>query len=490
MNYLFKNIIILILVIGSGFSFAQEVLLPADYLSKEFHKDRREKLRVELPANSVAVFFASAERNRANDVNYVYHQDPDFYYLTGYQEPDAVLLVFKDEQQKADGTTYSEIIFVRPRDKYFETWQGRRLGDEGVKAKLALQEVFNNYEFSDYSLDFSKLDNVLFTDFNNDVRDNVRDNGDLFDLIVQFKNKANYPSEENTQLTPEPLASNLDTQSLEGIMGSLRGIKTPEELVLLKKAINISAIGQVEVMKAMRPGISETEVQGIHEFVFKKYGAEYEGYPSIVGAGHNGCILHYTENIKPVIDSKELILMDLGAEYHGYTADVTRTIPVNGKFSPEQRAIYELVLKAQTEAMEASTAGTNWQVPSKMARDIINQGLADLGILDSTSQQHMYYPHGLGHHIGLDVHDNGSKDVFENGMVFTVEPGIYIPHNSKCDEKWWGIAVRIEDDVLIDENGQPVLLSGLAPRSIAEIEKLMAEPSILDKFTLPDIDEK
>jgi Xaa-Pro aminopeptidase len=490
MNNPFKYILILILVIGSGFSFAQEVLSPTDYLSKEFHKDRREKLRAALPANSVAVFFANAERNRANDVDYVYHQDPDFYYLTGYREPDAVLMVFKDEQQKADGTSYSEIIFVRPRDKHFEMWTGRRLGDEGVKNTLALQEVFNNYEFSDYPLDFTKFSEILFTDFKNDVRDDARDNGDLYDLIAQFKEKVNYPSEDNTQLTPEPVVSNLDTHSIKDIMGSLRGIKTAEELILLKKAINISTIGQVEVMKAMHPGISETEVQGIHEFVFKKYGAEYEGYPSIVGAGHNGCILHYIDNIKPVIDSNELILMDLGAEYHGYTADVTRTIPVNGKFSPEQKAIYELVLKSQTEAMEASTAGTSWQVPSKMARDIINQGLAELGIIDSVNQKHMYYPHGLSHHIGLDVHDNGSREVFEKGMVFTVEPGIYIPQDSKCDEKWWGIAVRIEDDVLIDENGQPVLLSGLAPRSVAEIEKVMAEPSILDKFILPDIDEK
>jgi len=490
MKNLNKNILILILVVGSGFSFAQEVQSPTDYLSKEFHKERREKLRAALPTNSVAVFFANAERNRANDVDYVYHQDPDFHYLTGYREPDAVLLVFKDEQLKADGTAYSEIIFVRPRNEKYEMWTGRRLGDEGVKSTLALQEAFNNYEFSEYPLDFTKFSDILFTDFKNDVRDNARDDADLYDLIVQFKQKANYPNENSTQITPEPIASNLDTQSLKGIMGSLRGIKTAEELVLLKRAINISAIGQVEVMKAMHPGMSETEVQGIHEFVFKKYGAEYEGYPSIVGAGHNGCILHYIDNIKPEINNKELILMDLGAEYHGYTADVTRTIPVNGNFSPEQKAVYEVVLEAQTKAMEASTAGTSWNVPSKLAKKIINQGLADLGIIDSVNQRHMYYPHGLSHHIGLDVHDNGSYEEFMPGMVFTVEPGIYIPEGSKCDEKWWGIAVRIEDDVLIDENGKPVLLSGLAPRSVAEIEKLMAEPSILDKFVLPNIDEK
>jgi Xaa-Pro aminopeptidase len=490
MKYLVKYIVILTLIIGPGFSFAQKVQLPTDYLSAEFHKDRREKLRAELPPNSVAVFFANAERNRANDVDYVYHQDPDFYYLTGYREPDAVLLIFKDVQTKTDGTTYAEIIFVRPRNARFEMWTGRRLGDEGVKAKLALQEVFNNNEFADYRLDFSKFDVILFTDFKNDVRDDARNDGDLYDLIAQFKQKVNYPSASTAQLTPEPPASNLNTESLRGIMGKLRGIKTPEEMVLLKKAINISAIGQIEVMKAMHPGMSETEIQGIHEFVFKKYGAEYEGYPSIVGAGQNGCILHYIENSKPDIDSKEMVLMDVGAEYHGYTADVTRTIPVNGKFSPEQKAVYEIVLRAQTAAIEASKAGTKWQTTSKIARDIVNQGLAEIGVIKNADQKHMYYPHGLSHHIGLDVHDNGPYDVFAPGMVFTVEPGIYIPEGSKCDEKWWGIAVRIEDDVLIDEEGNPVLLSGMAPRTVAEIEKVMAEPSILDKFVLPDIDNK
>ena len=245
-----NNVLILILVLGSGYSFAQEVILPIDYLSKEFHQERREKLRSELPANSVAVFFANAERNRANDVDYVYHQNPDFYYLTGYQEPDAVLMVFKDGQQKTDGTTYTEIIFVRPRDQRSEMWNGRRLGDAGVREKYALQEVFNNYEFADYPLDFSKFDNILFTDFRNDIRDNSRDNGDLYDLIVQFKQKVNYPVENSTELTPEPELSNLNTHALKGVMGKLRGIKTTEELVLLRKAINISAIGQVEVKPA------------------------------------------------------------------------------------------------------------------------------------------------------------------------------------------------------------------------------------------------
>jgi Xaa-Pro aminopeptidase len=485
-NYNVLKILIL-LVVGSGFSFAQELESPADVLSPEFHKSRRDELRKKLPNNSVAVFFANAVRNRANDVEYIYHQSPDFYYLTGYKEPHAVLLIFKENQQKKDGNSYNEIIFVQPRNEMAEMWTGKRLGDKGVISSLAINEAFNNTEFIKYELDFSSFDKVIFTDFLNDVRDNGRDEGDLFSLINQFKIKVNYPGVSET-LEIEPKPENLDTQSLRGIMAGLRGIKTPEELELLKKAVQISVIGQVEVMKAMKPGMSETEVQGIHEFVFKKFGSEYEGYPSIVGAGNNGCILHYIENHKPSITDGELILMDLGAEYRGYTADITRTIPVNGKFTTEQKAIYDLVYKAQQESIEASKAGATWKSTNQLSKDIINKGLFELGIISSIEERHLYYPHGLGHHIGLDVHDNGNYQVFEPGMVFTVEPGIYIPEGSKCDEKWWEIAVRIEDDVVIGEDGNPVLLSGYAPRTSEEIEKMMKQPSVLDGFVLPELE--
>lgn len=483
-----KNIIVLILFLGSGFSFAQN--LPVDYLSADFHKERRQQLRARLPENSVAVFFANAVRNRANDVDYIYHQDPNFYYLTGYKEPNAVLLIFKDKQLKKDGLSYDEIIFVQPRDERSEMWNGRRLGSAGVREQLAFEEVFINTDFKDYNLDFSTFDQVLFFDFKNDVRDDKRNEGDLFDLISQFKVKVGYPDPNETRFTAEPTTSNLNISKLYGIMRELRGIKTSDEIELLRKAINISTIGQVEVMKAMHPGMSETEIQGIHEFVYKKYGAEYEGYPSIVGAGNNGCILHYIENNKPEIKDGELVLMDLGAEYHGYTADVTRTIPVSGKFSNEQKAIYNIVLKAQSEAIKASVAGTSWSVTGKIARDIVNEGLFELGIIDSVNQQHNYYPHGLSHHIGLDVHDLGSYTSLSPGMVITVEPGIYIPEGSECDSKWWGIAVRIEDDILIKPEGQPELLSYRAPRTVEEIEKLMTEASVLNQLTLPTIDKK
>jgi Xaa-Pro aminopeptidase len=467
---------------------AQNSDLPEDFLSKEWHATRREKLREKLPANSVAVFFANAVRNRSNDVDYVYHQDPDFYYLSGYKEPDAVLLIFKDKQTASNGKQYDEIIFVQPRSEQAEMWTGRRLGDEGTRVKLGFENAFNNKEFKKYNVDFSKFSEVLFFDFKNDVRDNPRDSADLYSLIEQFKMKANYPSKDKLAVKSEPVKNDLNTRGLNGIMASLRGIKTTEELEMIRKAVSISCMGQREVMKAMKPGMSEREIQGIHEFVFKKYQAEDLGYPSIVGAGHNGCILHYIDNYKPNITSKELILMDLGAEYRGYTADITRTIPVNGKFSQEQKQIYELVLAAQEEAMKITKAGATFQQLTLATQKVINKGLADLGIIKNENERHLYYPHGCCHHIGLDVHDKGEYDMLRENMVITIEPGIYIPENANCDKRWWGIAVRIEDDYLITKDGYEHL-SISAPRKVDEVEALMKQPSALDDFVLPPIEK-
>lgn len=483
-----KNIVIMLLAIVTSTAVAQNPDLPSDFLSKDFHKERRQKLREKLPANSVAVFFASPVRNRANDVDYIYHQDPDFFYLTGYREADAVLFVFKNMQTSNNNKQYDEIIFVRPRNERAEMWTGRRLGDAGVRDQLGLNQAFNNTEFEKYNVDFTTFDQVLFFDFKNDVRNDAADSADLYDLVEQFKAKVGYQQKNTLALPVEPKKNNLNVSALDGLMDDLRGIKTKEELEMIRKAIKISCAGQVEVLKAIKPGMSEREVQGIHEFVFKKYQAEEVGYPSIVGGGHNGCILHYIENYKPSITNKELILMDLGAEYHGYTADITRTIPVSGKFSPEQRQIYELVFNAQDAAIKACKPGTSLPELDAIARGIINKGLKDLGIIAQTTTRHTYYPHGLGHHIGLDVHDRGNYDKLVENMVITIEPGIYIPENSNCDKKWWGISVRIEDDVLITQNGYE-LLSSSAPRTIEEIERVMKLPSALDDFVLPAIDK-
>ena len=197
--------------------------------------------------------------------------------------------------------------------------------------------------------------------------------------------------------------------------------------------------------------------------------------------------MHYVDNNKTEIGDSNLILMDLGAEYHGYTADVTRTIPANGTFSKEQKLIYDLVYKAQEEGIAAYKIGNGMYEPNKIAIKIINKGLADLGIIESENERHSYFPHGTSHHIGLDVHDPGTYEKFKENMVVTMEPGIYIPKGSPCDEKWWGIGIRIEDDILITKNG-PVNLSAMAPRTSEEIEATMKLPSVLDSFILPKLD--
>jgi Xaa-Pro aminopeptidase len=511
-----------------------------DWLDKEFHKQRREELRKLMPPKSVAVFFANPVRNRSNDVDYVYHPDPDFYYLTGYREPNGVLLIFSEEQKGKKGERYSEILFVQPKNEFEEMWNGKRMGVGKAKEVLGFESVLENNQFKSFDLNPSKFDKVFFLEFHDDVRDKKDDHADLFDLIKAFKTKVSYPENysadaqqlyeliktspiENSAnvaqvigrylqyypyLTSEPLLveysnakndksrnkvaksipdTRLDGYSLAYMMNSLREIKTPEEIRLLRKAIKISAIGQIEVMKAMHPGMSEREIQGIHEFVFKKYGAEFEGYPSIVGSGHNGCVLHYIENDRPKV-GKELVLMDLGAQYRGYTADVTRTIPANGTFSPEQKQIYDLVYAAQEAGIRACKPGQPFEAPHKAAKAVINKGLKELGIISDENQKHRYFPHGTSHYLGLDVHDRGNYGDLLPGMVITVEPGIYIPEGSPCEEKWWGIAVRIEDDILITEDGYENL-SEMAPRKSEEIEAMMEKESVLNQFLLPDLDD-
>ena len=515
---------------------------PSDFLSADFHKERREAVRSMLPANSMAVFFANAERNRANDVSYVYHQDPDFYYLTGYKEPNAVLVVFSEEQSDADENSYNEIIYVQKRDPKSEQWNGKRLGVEGVKNQLGFDMAFNGGEFSKSSIDFKSFETILFFDFKNDYRDG-NDDADLFDLIKIFKGKTDYPSDYNAtkqqlysmikstnlensanvaqtlgrylnhysdlkedellsgfvyaaddkirneikeKVSLELKSSNLNSAMLGEIMSKLREVKSEEELVLLKKAVEISAVGQIEVMKAMHSNMSETEIQGVHEFVYKKYNAEYEGYPSIVGGGNNGCILHYIENNKPKVGD-DLVLMDLGAEYHGYTADVTRTIPANGKFSVEQKQIYDIVYNAQEAGIKASVVGAAFKAPGEAASIVVAEGLMQLGIISKKEEARTYFPHGTSHYLGLDVHDRGTYQAFKQNTVITVEPGIYIPEGSNCDKKWWGIAVRIEDDILITEAG-PINLSAMAPRTTEAIEAVMLLSSPLDDFKLPKLD--
>jgi len=509
-------------------------------LSSDFHKKRREVLRSQLPENSIAVLFSAPIRNRSNDVDFVYHQDPSFFYLTGWKEPHAVIVIYSTPQTDENGT-YSEKLYVRERDAFKEMWNGKRLGVKGAQ-EMGFERVADRSAFVMNENDYLQYNKVLMMEVRDDIHDESDDPYDLYDLQKTFKKQINYPdnfdafrfriyesirtlTEDNveslkraldyyisndpslmedpiiadflngtqpnflqelkTKTTIEHREYNFDIDQLSAILTDMREIKTEEELILLKKAIQISAQGQVEVMKAIHPGMSEREIQGIHQLVYKKYGAAHEGYPSIVGAGENACVLHYIENDKTQLNN-ELILMDLGAEYNGYTADVTRTIPINGTFTEAQRQLYQIVYDAQNAGIDAARVGSDFRKLSQASFDVVAKGLLALGIIELEKDYRRYLPHGISHHIGLDVHDPGNYGAFEAQMVVTVEPGIYIPEGSPCDPKWWNIGIRIEDDILVTEDA-PVLLSSGAPRAWEAIEAMMKEASPLDDFILPEL---
>lgn len=479
-----KLLLPLIITVLSGQLLAQpappnDESLPTDYLPRDFHIGRREALRKIMPDNSVAVIFAYPTRTFSNDVEYFYHPNPDMYYFSGYREPHSLLLIFKEEQTDSLGNRFKEILFVQKKNAQAEQWTGKRLGAEGAKEKLGFSMVFNGEQFKDVNIDFNKFSKILYEELPKDVPDSRWDKSDLYDLIQLFKIKSAMPEKMTQQ-------NRFDPRLFSKLTGQLREIKTPEELDLLRKAVEISCQGQNEVMKALRPDMSELEIQGLHEYVHKKYGAEGVGYGSIVGSGENGCVLHYMENTKTKIGG-QMLLMDVGAEYHGYTADVTRTVPADGKFSAEERAIYQLVYDAQEAAFKTLKNGSKWADAGKAAKDVIAEGLLKLGIISDKSQVGKYFPHGLGHHIGMDVHDRGSYETLQKDMVITIEPGIYIPEGSPCDKKWWSIAVRIEDDLLITETGYE-LLSHFAPRKIEDIEKMISQKSAIDNFKVPELE--
>lgn len=472
----FKNTLFLLLILLSiNYSYTQEYF---DDLGPEFHKKKRQEFRSLMPANSVAFIFTSPIMKRSNDTDYMYHQDPNFYYLTGWREPHGVLVIFKDDQFDSDGS-YNEIMYVRERNEYREMWDGRRLGIKGAK-KMSFDRVKLRSEFIENTIPIENFTNILNTNIRDDVRDFKDDKYDLFDIQNKFQEIV---SKKESDMLGD-LNKQFFSSSINQIMSKLRQTKDPLEIELLTKAIRISALAQIEVMRAIHNDMTEREVQGIHEFIYRKYGAAHEGYNSIVGAGGNACVLHYVTNEDMDIKDK-LILMDVGAEYRGYTADVTRTIPVNGKFNNEQKIIYDLVYKSQEEAIKEAIIGNSFNDIYLKSYDIIAKGLIDLGIINDYREARKYYPHGVSHHIGLDVHDPGSRDLMEN-MVITVEPGIYIPENSNTDPKWWNIGVRIEDDILITNSG-PVNLSIDAPRRSDEIEVIMAQDSPINQLVLPDI---
>lgn len=437
-----------------------------DLLTKEFHAARREALRKMMPANSCAVFFANM--NKSDDISRTaYHQDPNFYYFTGLNESNAMLIIFKEAQPLGDAGEQNEIIFIKDLNPATEVWTGHLLGKKGVQEKLGFNDCRINKTLTDFNFNFAKLGRIfLLKPLNNCPSSYVEED---IDLEAIFNNKISSVS-----------SSKVNTDKLQNWVGGLREIKQPEEIELMRKAISNGVDAHKELMRALVPGMFEYQAQAVIECMFKKGGMECVAYPSILGGGENSCILHYETNRKK-LSAKDMLVIDAGGEYHGYAADITRTLPVDGKFSVEEKAVYDIVLEAQEAGIKACKKGNPFFEPHRAAVNVIQKKLMELGITKSESEYQRYFFHGTSHYLGLDVHDVGLNGKLTPGNVITVEPGIYIPEGSPCDPKWWNIGVRIEDDVLIT-TAEPDVLSGKLPKRTEEIEALMAEDSAFNKI--------
>ena len=420
-------------------------------LPKEEFGERRTRVFAQMQPNSALLIFSEIEKRRNNDCTYPFRQDSYFWYLTGFNEPNAALLLLKTEQAE------KAIIFLRPRDPLLETWNGRRLGVERAPQQLNVNEAYSIEEFVT-----------------------------VLPKILKNLTALYYVPEIHTwgdKLVTESAVSFNEILDWRPMLSEMRLIKSPNEIRLMQQAGQITALGHIKAMQTTRPNRFEYEIESdiLHEF--NRHCARFPSYNSIVAGGSNACILHYTENDRPLNDG-DLVLIDAGCEFAMYAGDITRTFPVNGKFSQPQREIYELVLKAQKRAIELLVPGNSIKQANDEVIRIKTQGLVDLGILkgdvDTLIEQQAYrqfYMHGLGHWLGLDVHDVGSygqdkQRILEIGMVITVEPGIYISEDADVPEQYKGIGVRIEDNLLMTEYGNKILTAA-APKEIADIENLM-----------------
>lgn len=438
-----------------------------DLLPPSFHMERRKAVRTFMPEKTMAIYCSGKSMLRANDVDYEFHQDPNFYYLTGLNESNSILILFKNPFF-FENDTINELLLIKERNANSEVWVGKKLGVKGSEIILEIQKTFDFDKFNLENLDLSEIDSIF-------IHDNFEVGNDLFPV----NNKHLQLQKSDTKIKNSKKEIKANFSEIHKWMAKLREIKTKEEIYLLRKAISITCDAQSELMKVLKPEMKEYQAEAVVEAIFKLNGAEYPGYPSIVGAAENSCILHYTTNRK-TMKGNHLLLSDVGAEYHGYTADVTRTIPVDGKYSEEEKIIYNIVLEAQNKAIEACKVGNPFYITNTIATTVVSQRLQELGIIKSPLGMRRYFMHGTSHYLGLDVHDPGTRGVFQPNTVITVEPGIYIKEGSPCDPKWWNIGVRIEDDILIT-NDEPENLSGCVPRTIDEIEALMKKKPLVFK---------
>ena len=416
-----------------------------------------------MAPKSVAIIPGAHDTRRSNDTHYRFRQDSDFFYLTGFEEPDA-LAVIKPE---AD-TKYT--LFVRPRDPEREIWDGRRAGIGGAKTEFGAEESFPSAEFESKLADFLDGAEVLYYRLGVDQ--------DLDNTII--KEIARMRSLNRKPIHPPQTIIDPAT-----IVHEMRVLKSADEIEIMQTAADIAAEAHCEAMKAAKPGMQEYQIEALIEQIFRRHGAAAPAYTSIVGAGPNATVLHYINNDGELRDG-DLLLVDAGAEYKGYASDITRTFPINGRYTKPQRDIYDLVLKAQMACVEMVRPGVTHDQLKQRSIEILTEGLVELGLLTGKTDElikekkhEKFYMHGLGHMLGIDVHDVGryyygtESRALEPGVVMTVEPGIYIaPDTKDVPEKYLGIGVRIEDDVLCTSNG-PRVLTHKVPKHAEEIEALM-----------------
>ena len=413
------------------------------------HQNRRKELLSKLDDNAVVIVSTNSEQKRNSDVNYPFRPDSNFWYLTGFIEPDAIAVFSKNNYT----------IFLKPKDVTKEIWNGLRLGVEMAPKTLLANNAYDIDTFLDKIESLLTSESSLYFDApgNSGWKDVSSTNKLNQSIALKFRNR---------------------TQLLDPYLSEMRLIKDSTEIQHMQTAADLASRAHMQAMIRTRPGLYEFHITAEFDTLFRKEDSEHS-YPPIVAGGENACILHYNENNK-LLNDGELLLIDAGCEILGYASDITRTFPINGKFSEPQKEIYEIVLKAQKSAIASIVPGEAVNKPHEIACDVITQELIKLGIMDDASSLRDFYMHGTGHWLGLDVHDVGTKEIdntirkFKVGMVTTVEPGIYIRKSDKVDPKYWNIGIRIEDDVLVTEDGHHIL-SKAAIKELEDIEQLMSQ---------------
>jgi Xaa-Pro aminopeptidase len=429
--------------------------------------ERRQRF-MERMDGGVAVFFAAPSRTRSNDTEYRYRQDSTFHYLTGFGEPGAAAVLRPGHPE------HPYVLFVRPRNRERETWEGRRAGPEGAVARYGADAAYPIDELKTRMPDLLENAEKVYVAMGEDPERDALVLGAVRTLKAKVRRGVTAPS------------SFLDPAA---VVNEMRLKKSPPELDAMRRAAAISSQAHREAMRALRPGLHEYEIEAIIEYAFRRHGAAAPAYSTIVGSGVNATILHYVEN-RDVCRDGDLLLVDAGAEFDGYSADITRTVPVNGRFSPVQKRAYEIALAAQLAAIDRARAGTPFDAVHAAALDVLVDGLVTLGVLSGKREELIaseaykpYYMHQTSHWLGLDVHDVGSYRTgevwrpLEPGMVLTVEPGLYFAEDQEdVPPALRGMGIRIEDDVLVT-SGAPEVLTAAAPKTVDDVESVMAGAS-------------